>query len=266
MKRALFTGLLAAVAGILTTGIGLTGEAADLAGGMARILQDGDTTARMRMTIEPVGGGERTVLQIRSFSRRGGDSAVVLQRILWPAARKGEAVMVRQEPGRPAGAFAWRPGQTGALEVSATSPLWGGDLTHSDLTENFFLWPGQELVGGETIGRVNCRILESRPAAGQSPAYGKIRSWIDPERMVALRIVKFDKSGRPALEIEAGGITRTEGAVYLPAELTFRRTGSGTVTIIEGSGLRREAGHPDALFDPAAMGNVAPEEKQTDKE
>jgi hypothetical protein len=73
--------------------------------------------------------------------------------------------------------------------------VFGGDLSYADLIENFFAWEQQSIAGTEIVDRVSCQILESRPGKGDRSIYGRVLSWIDPKRLVPLRVEKYFESG-----------------------------------------------------------------------
>ena len=80
--------------------------------------------------------------------------------------------------------------------------FFGSDLSYEDLVENFFAWDNQAIVGTETVDRVPCQILESKPGKGDRSSYAKVRSWIDVKRLVPLRVEKYLASGQLARRID----------------------------------------------------------------
>src|SRR4030095_8205360 len=73
--------------------------------------------------------------------------------------------------------------------------LFDSDLSYQDALENFFAWKKQAIVGSEVINGVNCQILESKPDSSAASLYARVRSWIDPQRFVPMRIEKYSSSG-----------------------------------------------------------------------
>jgi hypothetical protein len=253
-----FAGLLLSLA--LVPSAALAQEAAgltakELAAALGAAAQDGDSVARIRLKTQPEEGGEGTVLQVQVRSRRTPASSAVVYTVLWPAPRKGEGFLLKQDHGGAVGGTAFVPPdrETKIDAARAREPLLGSDLTYQDVIENFFLWGDQALAGRENVGKVECVILDSKPGAGASSSYGRVRSWIDPRRMIALRVEKFDRQGRLASRIETAQVARDDIGRHVPAALTVRRTGSGTVTEIEGSNLRHDAGLTDADFTAPAL-------------
>lgn len=229
--------------------------ASELAAALGAAAQDGNSVARARLKIQPEEGGAPVVLQLQIKSRRTPEKSEAAYAVLWPAGRKGEAFVVRQErSGAPEGFSFAPPDRESRLDPPRLREgAFGSDLAYQDSIENFFLWSGQSLAGREHEGKVDCVILESKPGTKDSSPYGRVRSWIDPRRMIALRVEKFDKQGRLACRIDTTQVAKDDIGRHVPASLTIRRTGSGTVTEIEGSNIRHDAGLQDADFTPAGL-------------
>jgi outer membrane lipoprotein-sorting protein len=73
-----------------------------------------------------------------------------------------------------------------------------------------------------------------------------VKTWIDPKRMVPLKIEKYDSAGKVVRRIT---ITRIllDGGDSLPADLEVSGSG-GSVTHIHGSGLKRGQNFPESDF------------------
>ncbi|MEX1044684.1 MAG: outer membrane lipoprotein-sorting protein [Chthoniobacterales bacterium] len=216
-------------------------NAPKLAGAMAAAVEDGDATARVKMTSPETG-----VLQIRIKSRRTAASAVTAYEILWPAERKGEAFVLR-----PAGRGVVKaPGgatvRLGAAEMSKS--VFGTALAYADVIENFFRWEKQTLAGTETVGKTECLVLESRPGRRDATIYGQVRSWIDPRRMVTMRVEKYDKSGKLARRIETTQVAKDDTGRHIPAGMSVQA--GGRTTEIDGANIRHDVTHAEADFAP----------------
>lgn len=212
-----------------------------LAGAMAAAVEDGDATARVKMTSPDTG-----VLQIRIKSRRTAASASTSYEILWPKERKGESFTLRK-PG--SGVVKTPDGKTSELGAHDMSdPVFGTALAYADVIENFFRWDTQTLVGKEQVGNTECVILESRPGGKNTSIYGEVRSWIDPRRMVTMRVEKYDKSGRLARRIETTQVAKDDTGRHVPAGMTVQ-AGDRT-TKIDGANIRHDVAHTDADFSP----------------
>lgn len=231
---------------MLSAAVGAPGAewtAPKLALAMAEAVEDADAVARVKMTTPETG-----VLQIRIKSRRGGSKVAVAYEILWPNERKGEGFVLRQSGGGAVqGALKTASGAVSKLGASDLSdPLFGTALAYADAIENFFRWENQSLSGTEAVGKMDCIVLESEPGGGETSIYGKVRSWIDPDRMVTMRVEKYDKSGQIARRIETTQVAKDDRGRHVPAGLSVKV--GGKVTEIDGVNVRHDVTHSDADF------------------
>ncbi|MFZ9931947.1 MAG: outer membrane lipoprotein-sorting protein [Chthoniobacterales bacterium] len=217
-------------------------EAGQVAAKMAALLEDGDSSARVRMKDS---GGR--VLQVQIKSRRAGGSAQTAYEILWPQDRKGEKVVLRQTPGSwPQGEIVGAGGQRSPVGRDEWhGGIFGTGLALADAVEDFFLWPKQTLAGRETIGRTDCVILESRP--GVDSPHGKVRSWIDTGKWIALRVEKYDREGKLRRTITTTRVARDDKGRHVPAGMTVAAD-DGSLTEIDGSQIRHDVSHDKADF------------------
>lgn len=254
-RPALLLGIALALPCLAARGQSAELSAKELASALGKAAQDGESVARVRFKIQPEAGGEAKVLQLQIKSRRAPAASAAVYSILWPADRKNEAVLLKQARGAAASGVRFVPPDTETrIDAAAMSqPIFASDLAYQDVIENFFLWADQALAGREHLGKVDCVILDSKPGAGDVSPYGRVRSWIDVRRMVALRVEKFDKQGRPACRIDTTQVAKDDIGRNVPAAMTVRRTGSGSVTEVEGSNIRHDAKLSEADFTPQGL-------------
>jgi outer membrane lipoprotein-sorting protein len=230
-------------------------SAKDLAAKMSAA-QEGTALVRLRMEVQ--GGKGAGTLQVQIKERRSRNSAEALYQIIFPKERKGEAVLLRSGAGKGTSGFIAGPGEkprplsTGQLGESVL----GSDLSYVDLIENFFGWSQQTLAGEETIGRVNCVILESKPGKGDSSSYSRVKSWIDLRRLVPLRVEKYSGSGKLARRIETTKVANDDRGRPVPANLSVQGARSGSVTEVDGSRIKHDVNFSDRDFSPEAMAEL----------
>jgi len=219
-------------------------DAGQLAAQMAALVEDGDSSARVRMK-----GPDGQVLQMQIKSRRSNGNARTVYEVLWPQERKGEKVLLSQTKGGwPRGEKISAAGERSEIgRGELNRGMFGTGLAYADAVENFFLWPNQKLHGQETVGRTDCVVLESRPA-GNSP-HGKVRSWIDPAKRVVMRVEKYDPSGKLLRTIATTQVAKDDAGRNLPASMTVTQAG-GATTEIDGSNIRHDVKLTDADFSP----------------
>jgi hypothetical protein len=223
-------------------------SAQDLAARMAAITQ-GSATVRTQMEIRTNGGGKR-VSQLLIKQRRTKEATDLAYHVLWPNDLKGHAVILQQKAGEaPTGSVIEPPNRVRTLPESEMSAgLFDSDLAYQDAVENFFAWKGQTLVGNEVVDRVSCQILESKPDSSSESIYGKVRSWIDPARLVPLRIEKYAPSGELIRRIETTRVARDDRHNSIPAGLTVHGPRQNTVTEFNGASIKHDVKFSDANF------------------
>lgn len=230
-------------------------SARDLAAQLSNIIQDGSSVVRLKMDISKPSGGGKTVLQIQVKSQRTKSSTDLVYQVLWPKDRKGESFLLHKSAGRaPGGSVFTPPGSMVPLTAAKMKDgVFGSDLSYDDLAENFFAWGNQAIVGTETVDRVPCQILESKPGKGDGTSYAKVRSWIDTKRMVTLRVEKYTDSGKLAKRIDTTRVSKDDTGRSIGSSFSLRRSGQDSVTEIEGSNSKHGVTFPATDFIPEAL-------------
>lgn len=215
-------------------------SAAELAGRMNTLQQDGSSYVRLRMQAPKTG-----TLQLQIKERRAGGTSALVYQVLWPKERQGEAVLLRKGGnGALTGAVFTPPNTTRNLSGGEMSEgLFGSDLSYEDAIDNFFAWSNQAIVGSEAIGRANCQILESKPGKGQRSSYASVRTWLDTRRMVPLRIEKLNASGQVVKRIETSRVATDDIDRQIPATLVVNGR-----TELEGSKIKHDVSYTDREF------------------
>ena len=212
----------------------------------------GSASIRTQLEVRTNTGGKR-VLQLQIKQRRTKRATDIVYLVLWPNDQKGKAVILHQDNGSaPSGSLIEPPNTVRALKASQMSEgLFESDLAYQDAVENFFAWKKQALVGSEVVSGVNAQVLESKPDSGS--IYGKVRSWIDPARLVPLRIEKYSAAGDLVRRIDTDRISRDEKHNPIPSRLIVHRPGKNTVTELNGARIDQDVKLTDADFTPAAV-------------
>ncbi len=224
--------------------------AADPASDLAAALrgkEEGSKYVRLRMK---TGSGQIVQLQIKS--RVSNAKSDIVYQVLFPKEHKGEAVLL-QRSGEKFTRTKFAPPNT--LEPIASGqmdqPFFGSDLSYEDIIDDPFRWPQQAIIGTEAVDNFQCRILESKPGKDHDSSYSSVKTWVDPDRLVPLRIEKYDSARKLLRRIN---VTRVllAGNDSLPADLKIYGP-RGSVTEITGSGLKRGVTYADAEFTPEGL-------------
>lgn len=230
----------------------LTMSAAELAGRMDAVSQ-GHALIRTKLEVRS-GDGTKRVLQLQIKQRRTKTSTDLVYKVLWPNERKGEAVILHQTQGASKGSIIVPQQSVRTISSSQMGDgLFDSDLSYQDAVENFFAWKKQAVVGAEMINNVNCQILESKPDTSSVSIYAKVRSWIDPQRFVPMRIEKYSSSGELVRRIDITRVARDEKDNPIPGNLTVHGPRKNSVTDFNGARIEQGVSFTDADFTPEGI-------------
>jgi hypothetical protein len=233
-------------------------SARDLANRLSA-LQDGTSYVRLRLEAKKPGDTSKTILQIQIKERRTKTAADVVYQVLWPKERKGEAILLHKAAGGPAGGSLFMPpDKFSTLNASQlTGALFDSDLSYQDVIENFFGWENQAIVGNEVLNGVSCVILESRPGKSEVSNYANVRCWIDPRRLVPLRVEKYQPAGKLARRIDTTRVVTDDKGRFIPGNLTVRGSREDSATDLDGSRIRHGVVYTDREFTPEGLGEIS---------
>jgi hypothetical protein len=222
-------------------------------------LRDGTSYVRLRLEVKQPVDTTKIALQLQIKERRSKTATDVVYQVLWPKERKGEAILLhRAEGSSPAGSLFMPPDKLSTLNASQMNgSLFGSDLSYQDVVENFFAWENQAIVGNDVLNRVSCLILESRPSKGELSSYASVRSWIDPRRLVPLRVEKYLPGGRLARRIDTTRVVTDDKGRFIPADLTVRGSREDSVTDLDGSRIKHGVAYTDREFTPEGLGEIS---------
>ena len=220
--------------------------------------QEGVSYVRLRMQVKPSGNAAEETLQLQIKERRTKTATDLVYQVLWPQPRKGESVLLHQEAGRSAsGSLFTPPDKSQSLTASQLrEPFFGSDLSYLDVIEDPLSWENQAITGTEAVNGVNCTVLESKPSKGESE-YAKVRSWIDPHRLVQMRIEKYLPSGELRVRIETTRVSNDDKGRPIPANLTAQNPQKSSVTELDGSRIKHNVTFSDAEFTPEGLKQVS---------
>lgn len=230
----------------------------DLAARLSSLQQDGSSFVRLKLAAKPA-GNPKFSLQLQIKQRRSAKSTEVVYQVLWPKERAGEAVLLRQSGNQPAsGSLFVPPGTVKTLDASQMKEsLLGTDLSYADVLENFFAWENQTIVGAETVNRVNCQVLESKPGKGQHSNYTAVRTWVDIKRLVPMKIEKYQSGAALVRSIETTDVATDDMGRSVPANLVASSPQKGSSTELTGSKLKHGVAFSDSEFTAEGMKDLA---------
>ena len=225
----------------------------DLASRLSALRQNDASYVRLRMEIK---GATRETLQLQIKERRTKSSSEVVYQVLFPKERKGESVLLQKSGNGPATGSVFVPPDTLRPIDDLKAPLFGSDLSYEDVVDNFFAWDQQTIVGTEEARGVKCTILESKPGKDEHSIYGSVRSWIDAQRLVPLRVEKYDRSGKLLRRIDTTRVAEDAGH-QIPSELTVGGPRPDSSTLLDGSRIRHDVTYTDRDFTIEGLKEIA---------
>jgi len=240
--------------GLLASFAAAQDEGAALAAKLHEAVQDNASSVRLKLEFTSQ-AGEKVVLQLQAKARRTAAATDVLYQVLWPKERKGEGFLLRKSANQAAaGSVFTPPDQLRALTAAQMQDgIFGSALAYEDLVDGFYGWASQQIVGTETLGRVACQILESKPGKTDRTGYSSVRSWIDVKRMVPIRVEKFGANGQMLRRITSTRIAKDDINRQVPASFSVQQAGQATETVLEGSNSKHDISFTDADFTPEAL-------------
>jgi hypothetical protein len=229
-----------------------TMSAAELAKQLDSV-REGNALIRSKMEIQSPDTGRRT-LQLQIKERRTKAATDLAYQVLWPNDHKGEAVILHQSQGVAKGSIIVPRQPVRSITGSQMNEgLFDSDLSYQDALENFFAWKKQAIVGSQVVNGVSCQILESKPDSSAASPYARVRSWIDPQRLVPLRIEKYSSSGELVRRIDVTRVARDEKHHPIPASLTVHGPRRNSVTEFNGARIDQDVQFTDADFTAAGV-------------
>lgn len=91
------------------------------------------------------------------------------------------------------------------------APFAGSDFWIGDLGLEFFHWPGQKILRGETMRGVFCKVLESTNPNPSTNGYSRVVSWIDNESLGIVQAKAYDAKGQLLKEFYPKDIKKVDG-------------------------------------------------------
>jgi hypothetical protein len=223
-------------------------SAKDLAAKLSALQQDGSSLVRLKMTT-------KSTLQLQIKQRRTANSTEVVYQVIWPKERTGEAVLLRQTGTQAATGILFVPPAT-FTPLDMKMALFGSALSYADVLENFFAWPNHTLIGTEVVNRVNCQILESKPGKGHRSNYATVRTWVDTNRFVPLRVEKYNTAGQMMRRIDSGRIVTDDIGRHVPASLNVKDAQTSSSTELDGSKLKHDVTFTAEEFTPEGLKQI----------
>lgn len=108
----------------------------------------------------------------------------------------------------------------------------GSDFWLCDLGLEFFHWPDQKILKGETMSGVFCRVLESTNPNPPTNGYSNVVSWIDNESLGIVQAKAYDAQGKLLKVFSPKNIKKVNGQ-WQVGSLTIDNIQTGSRTTLK---------------------------------
>jgi hypothetical protein len=129
-------------------------------------------------------------------------------------------------------------GETKTLSAAeADVPFANSDFWLSDLGFQFYHWPAQNELKGQTRRSRGCHVLESKNPNPTPGGYARVLTWIDSESNQPLQAEAYGADGNMIKFFELGSVQKVNGHYEVKnLKMTNRRTGSETSLNFDATG------------------------------
>jgi len=110
---------------------------------------------------------------------------------------------------------------SGSEDGPKTGSLFGSEISYEDVEARHLEDYTYKMLKTVTYKSRPCWVIESKPTPAQArkSSYSKAVQWIDQERYLSLKIVLYDRQGRPLKRITMKGIEQVEG-IWIARQMT----------------------------------------------
>lgn len=258
MRRRLFAATALALCAVtLRTGAAATSAVPLTADQLvARVVEVRRATGfriRAALTHTSLGANVPDVRQLLIKGRRTPTGSTVLYQQLWPAVTGGRALVIDLRENHRLSGFQYESGRvTSITEQMLGLPFFDSDVRLEDVAETFWYWPSRQTAGEEFIGEDRTAIVELRPGPATPTTYSLVKTWLSPDRAVALRAQMFGRDGRLLKQVGFYRLLKV-GDRWVPAIVTVEPVDRQSRTVIEGVKIESVAPMPSTEFSVAAV-------------
>ena len=208
-----------------------------------------DVTAQMKMILVNKLGRER----VREFifnSKDYGTRIKQFNRFLSPADIKDTGFLSIEKDGEETEQFLYLPSQRRSRRIVSSQrsrSYVNSDFSYEDMerrpVEDF-----EHIISGEeTIGNINCYILESKPKDGVETQYGRIKKWIDLQKSMPIYIEYFDKKDKLIKKYRVVTFEKVEN-IWTEMEIVMEDLKRKHKTVLKVDKIAYNTGLDDEIF------------------
>ncbi|GAA6143121.1 outer membrane lipoprotein-sorting protein [Hydrogenophaga sp. 5NK40-0174] len=215
-----------------------------------------DATSRVEMALSAP--GKSTRLRKMVLFRREGEAGATASmiRFIEPADIDGTGLLTLTDADGETDQWIYLPAMRRVRRVDSSRQ--GGRFVNSDyyfedLRERKPSKDAHRILGAETVAGVSCQVLESVPLDPESSVYVRRVAWVDPQRLLALRVDLYeDGPDQPTKRLTAGRIEKVQG-FWSVMDSTMTDLTDESQTRLQVEKMVYDQGLPESLFSSRAL-------------
>lgn len=197
------------------------------------------------------GNGKRTTYKFVAKAHWFPDGLRLLCEIAGPGTEKTSLLLQMSVSGHVT-IEAVLPGQKASSVLPLerwNDPLVGTDFSIEDMVEDQFFWKNQELLAREKYGARDCFVLKSKSGSQDRTYYDSVTSWIDPNILFPVHVVKTLRGTGQQKEFIYYGLRRV-GGVWSATQVEAKLQGKSgsSILVVEGGSGKANLGRKDFAF------------------
>jgi hypothetical protein len=213
-----------------------------------------DTVSRQIMELIPTRGQKRT----RELTISGVDRGAVrktLIRFTSPADINGTGFLSIENEHGGTDQFLYLPALNRTRRIVAGQKgrsFVNTDFTYEDMERRPVDDSEHAVIGEESLGGVDCWILESRPKPGTDSQYSMVRTWVAQNMHLPLRVDFFAGGEEPVKRYSVLQLESIQD-IWTETKVAMKDLQSGHQTVLETTEIRYNTGIPDSAFTQQAL-------------
>ncbi|MGH8446390.1 MAG: outer membrane lipoprotein-sorting protein [Solimonas sp.] len=214
------------------------------------------TIKDIQITASDRNGSTRN-LQGRLYASRDKDKLRAMVRISSPSDLAGAAYLLRERDGGDE-MYTYLPALAKVRRVSGAAvdgSLWGTDLSYSDIKQigNAFDGANAVLEKDEVASGRPARVLAIKPTSAESARFSLLRTWVDVQTCVALRVDFVDGSEvRKRLTVDPKDLQQS-GTYWYATQALMSDLKEGSQTRLKVLGIAPNKELADRIFNPGTF-------------
>ncbi|PKN42133.1 MAG: outer membrane lipoprotein-sorting protein [Deltaproteobacteria bacterium HGW-Deltaproteobacteria-18] len=225
---------------------------------LAQLVHDryvGDNSvSRQTMELIPAEGQKRVrQLNVSVLEKNGARSTLL--RFTAPADIQGTGFLAVEDGQGGTAQFLYLPALNRTRRIVAgqkSRSFVNTDFTYEDMERRPVDDSEHTIVGDESLNKVRCWILESRPKTGTNSQYTSIRTWVAQDMLLPLRVDFFTGGETPVKRYAVLQLENIQN-IWTETKVVMEDLPSGHKTTLETTSIQYNTGVLDSMFTQQAL-------------